>query len=125
MCVRPPNDILFDDSFWDELAEAGINEVALQWLCLLDDRGSEEGNVYPQPEDGHLGAGGAAPGALQPIEPSVLKSPNTHAVFDVVSQVSLLPGSTIPSPQRRTSQSVRHPEAASGESSLVIESSGP
>ncbi|MCH7984617.1 MAG: hypothetical protein IIC28_11680 [Chloroflexi bacterium] len=53
MCVRPPNDILFDESFWDELADAGINEVALQWLCLLDDRGPDEGNVYPQPEDGH------------------------------------------------------------------------
>ncbi|MCH8911282.1 MAG: hypothetical protein IH867_11190, partial [Chloroflexi bacterium] len=53
MCVRPPNDILFDESFWDELADAGINEVALQWLCLLDDRSPDEGNVYPQPEDGH------------------------------------------------------------------------
>lgn len=54
MCLRPPNDIMFDRSFWDELAEAGINEIALQWLCLLDDQAPpEEGNVYPQPEDGH------------------------------------------------------------------------
>ena len=53
MCVRPPNEILFEESFWDELAEAGINEIALQWLCLLDDRGPDEGNLYPQPEDGH------------------------------------------------------------------------
>ena len=32
MCLRPPNDIMFQESFWDELAEAGINEIALQWL---------------------------------------------------------------------------------------------
>lgn len=53
MCVRPPNDILFDPSFWDELAAAGINEIALQWLCLLDDEGPDKGNIYPQPEDDH------------------------------------------------------------------------
>ena len=54
MCLRPPNDIMFDDSFWDELADAGINEIALQWLCLLDEpSGDNEGNIYPQPEDGH------------------------------------------------------------------------
>ncbi len=53
MTVRPPNDILFDESFWDELAAAGVNEIALQWLCLLDDQGPGEGNVYPQPEDSH------------------------------------------------------------------------
>ena len=53
MCVRPPNDILYDPSFWDELSDGGINEVVLQWLCILDDQGSEEGNVYPQQEDEH------------------------------------------------------------------------
>ncbi len=54
MCLRPPNDILFEESLWDELADAGINEIALQWLCLLDEPSSEdEGNIYPQPEDGH------------------------------------------------------------------------
>ncbi len=57
MCVRPPNDILFEESFWDELKEAGIDEVALQWLCLLDDPGdgddADAANIYPQPEDGH------------------------------------------------------------------------
>ncbi|MQG47628.1 MAG: hypothetical protein FI685_05995 [SAR202 cluster bacterium] len=53
MCVRPPNDIIYDPSFWDELSDGGINEVVLQWLCLLDDQGSEEGNVYPQQEDEH------------------------------------------------------------------------
>jgi hypothetical protein len=53
MLVRPPNAILHEESFWDELAAAGIREVALQWLCLLDDRGPDAGNIYPQPEDGH------------------------------------------------------------------------
>lgn len=57
MTVRPPNEILFEESFWDELTDAGIDEIALQWLCLLDDpgngSGADEGNIYPQPEDGH------------------------------------------------------------------------
>ena len=63
MLVRPPNAILYEESFWDELAGAGINEVALQWLCLLDDR-QEGGNRYPQVEDTHprgLAAVGGAP----------------------------------------------------------------
>ncbi len=53
MLVRPPNAILNDESFWDELTAAGIKEVALQWLCLLDDQGPDTGNIYPQPEDTH------------------------------------------------------------------------
>ena len=54
MALRPPNDIMFEESFWDELANVGVKEIALQWLCLLDDQAPEdEGNVYPQPEDGH------------------------------------------------------------------------
>ena len=52
MLVRPPNSILYDESFWDEMTEAGIKEIALQWLCLLDDQGPDKGNIYPQPEDG-------------------------------------------------------------------------
>jgi hypothetical protein len=54
MALRPPNEIMFEESFWDELAAAGVKEIALQWLCLLDDREpDDEGNVYPQPEDSH------------------------------------------------------------------------
>ena len=54
MCLRPPNDIIFEESFWDELKDAGINELALQWLCLLDEPSNEQdGNIYPQPEDTH------------------------------------------------------------------------
>ncbi|MCX8276729.1 MAG: hypothetical protein OTJ43_00460 [Dehalococcoidia bacterium] len=54
MCLRPPNDIMFEESFWNELAAAGVKEIALQWLCLLDDQApDDEGNIYPQPEDCH------------------------------------------------------------------------
>ncbi len=70
MLVRPPNAILNDESFWDELSAAGINEVALQWLCLLDDRGPDNGNPYPQPEDTHprgLAAVGGTPVKRVPV----------------------------------------------------------
>ena len=71
MLVRPPNAILYEESFWDELQHAGINEVALQWLCLLDDRGNE-GNRYPQVEDSHqrgLAAVGGSPVRRVPVSP--------------------------------------------------------
>ena len=55
MGLRPPNEIMFEESFWDELAAAGVNELALQWICLLEDQGEDAGNVYPQEEDGHPG----------------------------------------------------------------------
>ncbi len=70
MLVRPPNGILNDESFWDELSEAGITEVALQWLCLLDDQGPDAGNPYPQPEDTHprgLKAVGGSPVKRVPV----------------------------------------------------------
>ena len=75
MLVRPPNSILYEESFWDELADAGIREVALQWLCLLDDR-QEGGNRYPQVEDTHP-RGLAAVGGT-PVErvPTAAFSPN-------------------------------------------------
>ena len=48
MALRPPNEIMFDESFWDELADAGVKEIALQWLCLLDNREQDDkGNLYP------------------------------------------------------------------------------
>ena len=53
MLVRPPNAILHEESFWDEMIDAGINEIAIQWLCLLDDRGDKTGDIYPLPEDSH------------------------------------------------------------------------
>ena len=75
MLVRPPNAILYEESFWDELSEAGIDEVALQWLCLLDDK-QEGGNRYPQVEDIHP-RGLAAVGGT-PVErvPTAAFSPN-------------------------------------------------
>jgi hypothetical protein len=70
MLVRPPNGIIYEESFWDELAAAGIKEIALQWLCLLDDRGPDAGNPYPQPEDTHprgLAAVGGKPVRRVPV----------------------------------------------------------
>ena len=75
MLVRPPNSILYDESFWDELAEAGINEVALQWLCLLDDR-QEGGNRYPQVEDTHPRALAAVGGSPVQRTPTASFDPN-------------------------------------------------
>ncbi len=76
MLVRPPNAIIYEESFWDELADAGIREVALQWLCLLDDQGPDAGNVYPQPEDTHPRAVASVGG--QPVKrvPVAAYSPN-------------------------------------------------
>ena len=92
MLVRPPNSILYEESFWDEMADAGISEVALQWLCLLDDR-QEGGNRYPQVEDTHprgLAAVGGVPVERVPTaafspNPGVLRrsvvAPSGHAVL--------------------------------------------
>lgn len=69
MLVRPPLGILYDDGFWAELSEAGIEEVAIQWLALLDDRGGE-GNRYPQVEDTNpraLAAVGGEPVTRVPV----------------------------------------------------------
>ena len=69
MLVRPPLGILYDDGFWDELANAGINEVAIQWLALLDDQGGEQIR-YPQAEDAHpraLAAVGGTPVQRTPV----------------------------------------------------------
>lgn len=75
MLVRPPNAILYEESFWDELADAGINEVALQWLCLLDDR-QEGGNRYPQAEDTHPRGLAAVGGSSVERVPTAAFSPN-------------------------------------------------
>ena len=39
MMVRPPLGILNDQGFWDEMKDAGIQEVAIQWLTVYDKRG--------------------------------------------------------------------------------------
>lgn len=53
MLVRPPLGILYERGFWDEMAEAGISEITIQWLALLDDPANHDsdGSSYPQPED--------------------------------------------------------------------------
>ncbi len=75
MLIRPPNSILYEESFWDELADAGITEVALQWICLLDDR-QEGGNRYPQVEDTHPRGLAAVGGAPVERVPTAAFSPN-------------------------------------------------
>jgi hypothetical protein len=49
MLVRPPLGILNEASFWDELEAAGIEEVAIGWLALLD--GADAATMWPRPED--------------------------------------------------------------------------
>ncbi len=69
MLVRPPLGILLDDGFWDEMEEAGIDEVAIQWLALLDDQGGDQ-TRYPQIEDTHprgLAAVGGEPVQRTPV----------------------------------------------------------
>ena len=69
MLVRPPLGILYDEGFWEEMANAGINEIGIQWLALLDDQG-KQGNLYPQEEDTHprvLAAVGGNPVVRVPV----------------------------------------------------------
>ncbi|MEX0760893.1 MAG: hypothetical protein WD208_10385 [Dehalococcoidia bacterium] len=90
MLVRPPNSIFYEESFWDELADAGINEVALQWLCLLDDRGGEQ-TRYPQVEDTHprgLAAVGGSPVQRTPV---AAYSPNPELYRDLDWQPPEMP----------------------------------
>ncbi|MCH8991686.1 MAG: hypothetical protein IIA44_08065, partial [Acidobacteria bacterium] len=61
--------ILLEDGFWDEMEDAGIDEVAIQWLALLDDQGGEQ-TRYPQIEDTHprgLAAVGGKPVQRTPV----------------------------------------------------------
>lgn len=60
MLVRPPLGILHEPAFWDEMEAAGIEEVAIMWLALLDDKsGQQTGQqqagqqTWPRSEDGH------------------------------------------------------------------------
>jgi len=80
MLVRPPIEILLDDGFWDELESAGIHEVGIQWLALLDAKGDKP-NRYPQPEDTHprgLAAVGGTPVDWTPVP---AYAPN-HDLYD-------------------------------------------
>lgn len=52
MLVRPPLGILYEPSFWDEMEAAGIEEVAIMWLALLDETGGQQ-QTWPRSEDGH------------------------------------------------------------------------
>ena len=51
MMVRPPLGILNDQGFWDEMKDAGIQEVAIQWLTVYDKRGDPSSPPMLKPED--------------------------------------------------------------------------
>jgi hypothetical protein len=51
MMVRPPLGILNDQGFWDEMKDAGIREVAIQWLTVYDKRGDPSSPPMLKPED--------------------------------------------------------------------------
>ena len=80
MLVRPPLGILLDDGFWDEMEAAGINEVAIQWLALLDDQGGDQ-TRYPQIEDTHPRALAAVGGEPVQRTPVAAYAPN-HDLYD-------------------------------------------
>ena len=48
--IRPPLEVLFDPGFWDEMLEAGINEVVVGYLALLQEV-EEGGTELPGPTD--------------------------------------------------------------------------
>ena len=59
MLVRPPLGILYEPSFWDEMEAAGIEEVAIMWLALLDETGPQDRpgrQQWPRAEDRHPSA---------------------------------------------------------------------
>lgn len=72
MLVRPPLGILSDPGFWEELEDACIDEVIIQWLALLDEPGAggAGATTYPQAEDTHpraLAAVGGSPVERTPV----------------------------------------------------------
>ena len=92
MLVRPPLGILLDDGFWDELDDAGINEVAIQWLALLEDRGGEQ-TRYPQIEDTHPRAMAAVGGSPVQRTPVAAYDPNTDIYEGLLYSPPLMPES--------------------------------
>jgi len=53
MMVRPPLGVLNDQGFWDEMKDAGIEEVAIQWLAVYDKLGDPSSPPILKPEDIH------------------------------------------------------------------------
>jgi hypothetical protein len=83
MLVRPPIEILLDDGFWDELEEAGIEDVGIQWLALLDPHGNSP-TRYPQPEDTHPRGFSAIGGKAADLTPVPAYAPN-HSLYEGLS----------------------------------------
>ncbi len=53
MLVRPPLGVLDDPGFWDEMKDAGIDEVAIQWMTVYDKRGDASSPAMLKGEDVH------------------------------------------------------------------------
>lgn len=97
--VRPPIGILHDPGFWDELRTAHINEVAIQWLALLDDQGGTQ-TRYPQMEDTHprgLAAVGGRPVQRTPV---AAYEPNLALYDDLSIQPPAMPNRVIEESKR-------------------------
>ncbi len=74
MLVRTPLTVMDDPGFWDELKDAGISEVAVQWLALVDRQGHE---APPSPRPSLSGRGvSETPLVLRPedLHPRVVKA---------------------------------------------------
>lgn len=112
MLVRPPLGILYEQDFWDEMADAGINEVTIQWLALLDDPANHDsgGSTYPQPEDTHprgLRAVGGEPVTRVPV-PAF--APDTGLYDGLAYQPPEMPDSVVDEGERLKSVIARASE---------------
>lgn len=84
MMVRPPLGVLNDQGFWDEMKDAGIEEVAIQWLAVYDKLGDPSSPPILKPEDIHprmLAAAGSKdarnPGWRLQAEPEAVRGHET------------------------------------------------
>ena len=85
MFVGPPNAIIYDEAFWDELKDAGIDEIVLARLGLLDN----ESNRPQANSPAHaLPANGDSP-----VEPAPVAAfdPNPDLYRDLPFSIPALP----------------------------------
>ena len=89
--VSPPNAIIYDESFWDELRDGGISEVCLIRNGLLDDLGERPQRIPTRPEYEHPRALAAVGGS--PVESTQVAAfdPNPELYRDMPYSVPALP----------------------------------
>ncbi len=83
MFVGPPNAIIYDEAFWDELKDAGIDEIVLARLGLLDNKSNRpqaNSRALPAIED-------------SPVEPAPVAAfdPNPDLYRDLPFSIPALP----------------------------------